>query len=176
MLLIKGLSHKEIATVPAVGGRTVRSRRSIYSKAGLQPHRPVGVLLEDLLAPSKALNSRGAVRMQRTARCAEARTRRTGLSDCVLACALGLLPPGLAAHAGDAPSSSIDEVEDAEGRGAPRLRGSDRGNRARPWLTWIGARLLGVSTSALGGLGGYWLDTAWVGGEERLNGLPEDRL
>jgi hypothetical protein len=106
LLLIKGLSHKEIATLRAVSERTVREQaRSIYSKAGSSRTALSAFFLADLLAPSKALNSRGAVRMQRTVRCAEARTRRTGLSDCVLACALGLLPPGLAAHAGDAPSS-----------------------------------------------------------------------
>jgi hypothetical protein len=36
LLLIKGVSHKEIATVCAVSERTVREQaRSIYSKAGL---------------------------------------------------------------------------------------------------------------------------------------------
>jgi DNA-binding NarL/FixJ family response regulator len=36
LLLIKGLSHKEIATPRAVGERTVwKQARSIYSKAGL---------------------------------------------------------------------------------------------------------------------------------------------
>jgi hypothetical protein len=126
-LLIKGLSHKEIATVRAVSDRTVwEQARSISSKAGLTGRTALSAFsLEDLLAPSKAWNSRGAVRMQRTVRCAEARTRRTGLWDWVLACVLGLLHPGLAAHAGDAPCASPTRVRPyggcARGSGDPTL-------------------------------------------------------
>lgn len=84
MLLIKGLSHKEIATLRAVSERTGwEQARSIYSNRASSRTALSAFFLEDLLAPSQAWNSRGAVRMQRTARCAEARTRRTGLSDWV---------------------------------------------------------------------------------------------
>ncbi|MGH8566703.1 MAG: alginate export family protein [Gammaproteobacteria bacterium] len=42
------------------------------------------------------------------------------------------------------------------------------------WLTWFGVRFLGAFDLGHSGLLGYWLDTARVGGEERLSGLPED--
>lgn len=124
LLLLKGLSHKEIATVCAVSERTVwEQARSISSKAGLtgrtacrrspsrtcSPHRRPGIA---------------------AGRCgcngppdAPKRTRRTGLSDWVLACALGLLHPGLTAHAGDAPCASPTRVRPyggcARGSGDP---------------------------------------------------------
>ncbi len=53
LLLIKGLSHKEIATVRAVSERTVREQaRSIYAKSGLTGRAALSAFfLEDLLAP-----------------------------------------------------------------------------------------------------------------------------
>ena len=53
LLLLKGLSHKEAATVRAVSERTVREQsRSIYSKAGLTGRTALSAFfLEDLLAP-----------------------------------------------------------------------------------------------------------------------------
>ncbi len=57
LLLIKGLSHKEIATVRAVSERTVREQaRSIYAKAGLTGRTALSAFfLEDLLAPIEGL-------------------------------------------------------------------------------------------------------------------------
>ena len=56
LLLIKGLSHKEIAAA-AVSERTVREQaRSIYSKAGLTGRTALSAFfLEDLLAPIEGL-------------------------------------------------------------------------------------------------------------------------
>jgi DNA-binding CsgD family transcriptional regulator len=53
LLLLKGLSHKEIATVRAVSERTVREQaRSVYLKAGLSGRVGLSAFfLEDLLAP-----------------------------------------------------------------------------------------------------------------------------
>jgi DNA-binding CsgD family transcriptional regulator len=53
LLLLKGLSHKETATVRAVSERTVREQaRSIYAKAGLTGRTALSAFfLEDLLAP-----------------------------------------------------------------------------------------------------------------------------
>jgi DNA-binding CsgD family transcriptional regulator len=53
LLLIKGLSHKEIATVRAVSERTVREQsRSVYAKAALTGRAALSAFfLEDLLAP-----------------------------------------------------------------------------------------------------------------------------
>ena len=53
LLLLKGLSSKEIAQVRAVSERTVREQaRSIYSKAGLTGRTALSAFfLEDLLAP-----------------------------------------------------------------------------------------------------------------------------
>jgi DNA-binding CsgD family transcriptional regulator len=53
LLLLKGLSHREIATVRAVSERTVREQaRSIYAKAGLTGRAALSAFfLEDLLAP-----------------------------------------------------------------------------------------------------------------------------
>lgn len=53
LLLLKGLSLKEIATIRAVAERTVREQaRSIYSKAGLTGRAALSAFfLEDLLAP-----------------------------------------------------------------------------------------------------------------------------
>ena len=54
MLLLKGLSLKEIATVRATNERTVRSQaRTLYSKAGLSGRAALSAFfLEDLLAPA----------------------------------------------------------------------------------------------------------------------------
>jgi DNA-binding CsgD family transcriptional regulator len=53
LLLLKGLSLKEIATVRAVSERTVREQaRAIYSKSGLTGRASLSAFfLEDLLAP-----------------------------------------------------------------------------------------------------------------------------
>ncbi len=53
LLLLKGLSHKEIATVRAASERTVREQaRSLYSKTGLTGRAALSAFfLEDLLAP-----------------------------------------------------------------------------------------------------------------------------
>jgi DNA-binding CsgD family transcriptional regulator len=53
LLILKGLSHKEIATVRAVSERTVREQaRSVYSKSGLTGRASLSAFfLEDLLAP-----------------------------------------------------------------------------------------------------------------------------
>jgi DNA-binding CsgD family transcriptional regulator len=57
LLLLKGLSHQEIATVRSVSERTVREQaRSIYSKAGLTGRTALSAFfLEDLLAPIQGL-------------------------------------------------------------------------------------------------------------------------
>lgn len=54
LLLMKGLSLKEIATVRATNERTVRSQaRTLYSKAGLSGRAALSAFfLEDLLAPA----------------------------------------------------------------------------------------------------------------------------
>jgi DNA-binding CsgD family transcriptional regulator len=53
LLLLKGLSSKEVASVRAVSERTVREQaRSIYSKTGLSGRAALSAFfLEDLLAP-----------------------------------------------------------------------------------------------------------------------------
>jgi DNA-binding CsgD family transcriptional regulator len=53
LLLLKGLSHKEIAGIRVVSERTVREQaRSIYGKAGLTGRTALSAyFLEDLLAP-----------------------------------------------------------------------------------------------------------------------------
>jgi DNA-binding NarL/FixJ family response regulator len=53
LLLLKGLSHKEVAQVRGVSERTVREQsRSIYAKAGLSGRTALSAFfLEDLLAP-----------------------------------------------------------------------------------------------------------------------------
>lgn len=52
-LLLKGLSHKEVAAVRGVGEATVRQQaRAIYTKAGVQGrHELAAFFLEGLLAP-----------------------------------------------------------------------------------------------------------------------------
>jgi DNA-binding CsgD family transcriptional regulator len=57
LLLLKGLSHKEIATVRAVSERTVREQaRAVYSKSGLTGRAGLSAFfLEDLLAPIEGL-------------------------------------------------------------------------------------------------------------------------
>ena len=58
LLLLKGLSHQEVATVRAVSERTVREQaRSIYSKAGLTGRTALSAFfLEDLLAPIEGVD------------------------------------------------------------------------------------------------------------------------
>ena len=58
LLLLKGLSHKEVATVRAVSERTVREQaRSIYSKSGLTGRAALSAFfLEDLLAPIEGVD------------------------------------------------------------------------------------------------------------------------
>jgi DNA-binding CsgD family transcriptional regulator len=58
LLLLKGLSHREIATVRAVSERTVREQaRSIYAKAGLTGRASLSAFfLEDLLAPIEGVD------------------------------------------------------------------------------------------------------------------------
>ncbi|MBI5851124.1 MAG: response regulator transcription factor [Planctomycetes bacterium] len=53
LLLLKGLSHKEVANARGVGEATVRQQaRNIYKKAGLSGrHDLAAFFLEDLLAP-----------------------------------------------------------------------------------------------------------------------------
>ena len=57
LLLLKGLSHKEIATVRAVSERTVREQaRALYAKSGLTGRAALSAFfLEDLLAPIEGL-------------------------------------------------------------------------------------------------------------------------
>ena len=57
LLLLKGLSHKEVATVRAVSERTVREQaRAVYSKSGLTGRAALSAFfLEDLLAPIEGL-------------------------------------------------------------------------------------------------------------------------
>jgi DNA-binding CsgD family transcriptional regulator len=56
MLLLKGLSHKEIADVRAIGEATARQQaRAVYRKAGLAGrHELAAFFLEDLLLPPGA--------------------------------------------------------------------------------------------------------------------------
>jgi DNA-binding CsgD family transcriptional regulator len=58
LLLLKGLSHKEVATVRAVSERTVREQaRSIYTKTGLTGRAALSAFfLEDLLAPIEGVD------------------------------------------------------------------------------------------------------------------------
>jgi len=53
LLLLKGLSHKEIATIRSVSETTVRQQaRSLYRKAGLSGRNELAAFfLEDLLGP-----------------------------------------------------------------------------------------------------------------------------
>ncbi len=57
LLLLKGLSSKEVAAVRATSERTVREQaRSVYSKAGLSGRSALSAFfLEDLLAPIEGL-------------------------------------------------------------------------------------------------------------------------
>jgi DNA-binding CsgD family transcriptional regulator len=57
LLLLKGLSSKEIAQVRAVSERTIREQaRAVYSKAGLTGRTALSAFfLEDLLAPIEGL-------------------------------------------------------------------------------------------------------------------------
>jgi len=59
LLLLKGLSSKEVAAVRATSERTVREQaRSIYSKAGLTGRAALSAFfLEDLLAPIEGLGA-----------------------------------------------------------------------------------------------------------------------
>jgi DNA-binding CsgD family transcriptional regulator len=58
LLLLKGLSHKEIAAIRATSERTVREQaRSIYAKAGLSGRATLSAFfLEDLLAPIEGVS------------------------------------------------------------------------------------------------------------------------
>ncbi len=58
LLLLKGLSSKEVATVRAVSERTVREQaRSIYAKTGLTGRAGLSAFfLEDLLAPIEGMD------------------------------------------------------------------------------------------------------------------------
>jgi DNA-binding CsgD family transcriptional regulator len=58
LLLLKGLSHREIAAVRAVSERTVREQaRAIYAKAGLSGRATLSAFfLEDLLAPIEGVS------------------------------------------------------------------------------------------------------------------------
>jgi DNA-binding CsgD family transcriptional regulator len=57
LLLLKGLSHKEIATIRASSERTVREQaRAVYAKAGLTGRTALSAFfLEDLSAPMEGL-------------------------------------------------------------------------------------------------------------------------
>jgi DNA-binding CsgD family transcriptional regulator len=59
LLILKGLSLKEIAAVRATSERTIRAQaRSIYAKAGLSGRAALSAFfLEDLLAPIEHVNS-----------------------------------------------------------------------------------------------------------------------
>ena len=63
LLLLKGLSLKEIATLRATGEQTVRTQaRSLYSKAGLPGRAALSAFfLEDLLAPDRGPGGINAV-------------------------------------------------------------------------------------------------------------------
>jgi DNA-binding NarL/FixJ family response regulator len=58
LLLLKGLSLKEIAAVRVTSERTIRAQaQSIYAKAGLSGRAALSAFfLEDLLAPSEQVN------------------------------------------------------------------------------------------------------------------------
>lgn len=58
LLLLKGLSHQEVATVRNVSERTVREQaRSIYAKTGLSGRAALSAFfLEDLLAPIEGVD------------------------------------------------------------------------------------------------------------------------
>ena len=64
MLMLKGLSHKEIADVRATSERTVRQQAaSVYQKAGLEgKHQLSAFILEDLILPSEARPRSGSDR------------------------------------------------------------------------------------------------------------------
>ena len=59
LLILKGLSLKEIATARVTSERTIRAQaRSIYAKAGLSGRAALSTFfLEDLLAPIEHVNS-----------------------------------------------------------------------------------------------------------------------
>jgi len=65
LLLLKGLSHKEIANVRGVGEATVRQQaQGIYRKAGLSSRNDLAAFfLEDLLLPNEQAHT-GAARIQ----------------------------------------------------------------------------------------------------------------
>lgn len=58
LLLLKGLSHKEVAIIRAVSERTIREQsRSIYTKSGFSGRSALSAFfLEDLLAPIEGMN------------------------------------------------------------------------------------------------------------------------
>jgi DNA-binding CsgD family transcriptional regulator len=59
LLILKGLSLKEIAAARVTSERTIRAQaRSVYAKAGLSGRAALSAFfLEDLLAPSEHVNS-----------------------------------------------------------------------------------------------------------------------
>lgn len=63
LLILKGLSLKEIAAARVTSERTIRAQaRSIYAKAGLSGRAALSAFfLEDLLAPIEHVNSSGNV-------------------------------------------------------------------------------------------------------------------
>ena len=58
LLILKGMSHKEIAAARVTSERTIRAQaRSIYAKAGLSGRAALSAFfLEDLLAPIEHVN------------------------------------------------------------------------------------------------------------------------
>lgn len=64
LLLLKGLSLKEVATVRATNERTVRTQaRALYAKAGLSGRAALSAFfLEDLLAPIEGVSTADAPR------------------------------------------------------------------------------------------------------------------
>jgi DNA-binding CsgD family transcriptional regulator len=56
MLMLKGLSHQEIADVRAISGRTIRAQaRAVYRKSGLFGRSELLVFIEALLLPHEGV-------------------------------------------------------------------------------------------------------------------------
>lgn len=60
LLLLKGLSHKEVASIRSVSDATARQQaRAVYKKAGLSGrHDLAAFFLEDLMVPTEAVDNR----------------------------------------------------------------------------------------------------------------------
>lgn len=60
LLLLKGLSHKEVASIRSVSDATARQQaRAVYKKAGLSGrHDLAAFFLEDLMLPTEAVDNR----------------------------------------------------------------------------------------------------------------------